>query len=415
MLYSWVPLSTGNSLIASRHMTSMFRAPVGASGTSGAKKWTIFPLFSSPPSWHLLLGQFLLCLIAGTLAAAPVLVESLPRPSSAAECVVDAVGHFDEPSLKVMRKRCVELYNRNHVELFVVILEETLESPPQFAEQLFAHWKVGQKTDGRGLLLVKITKGDHVELVKGHGLENVGLDQFVQKDDGNHQGTQLKLEGFGDGLTRSLEDQGMVVESSDSALEASESKSGKTQKRRSRTPRDADSLKTGVDKSGSRAGFELTGGLVLGWLIVLLLAAGLGYVLKRSKVEEEFIHGCEHCGGHHPHFEETQEDHNLSEGQRIEQQIGSVRYRLYRCPHCAHQRALAFVQWSVQLKQCPQCLLRLMRISVRTTVAATEGHNGVQKVTEDCLYCEFHSVIERTVFAPRKRARPSAIGLQTSS
>lgn len=126
-------------------------------------------------------------------------------------------------------------------------------------------------------------------------------------------------------------------------------------------------------------------------LLVLLSAAGLtalggGLVLRRRR-------RCKRCGG----ALTLLGDEALSEGQRVEQRLGSVRYRLRECRPCG----VIFRSWRQSVLRgrdvCPDCGFHTLRRKTTRFRAPTCKRPGVERVEISCAYCAYHRAREEVL------------------
>jgi uncharacterized protein len=101
---------------------------------------------------------------------------------------------------------------------------------------------------------------------------------------------------------------------------------------------------------------------------------------------------------------EIADDAHLEEGQRKEEQLGSVDYTVVVCPTCQDARTLRDNKWFSGFSRCSSCSYKTLSSSSRTTVHATYDHGGQVEVTEDCRHCSYHNQYTRYT---SKKTRPS--------
>lgn len=124
-------------------------------------------------------------------------------------------------------------------------------------------------------------------------------------------------------------------------------------------------------------------GLLLG--AAGLTALGGGLVLRRRR--------CKRCGG----ALILLGDEALSEGQRVEQRLGSVRYRMRECRPCG----VVFRRWRRSALRgrdvCPDCGFHTLHRKTTRFRAPTFKRPGVERVEILCAYCAYHRAREEVL------------------
>lgn len=87
---------------------------------------------------------------------------------------------------------------------------------------------------------------------------------------------------------------------------------------------------------------------------------------------------------------EVEDDSEIGEGERFEEQIGSVNYDVWRCPHpgCSERLVIPRRKWLSGYSDCPSCHRRALTSSTVTIVPATQSSTGLDETTTTCAFCK---------------------------
>lgn len=120
-----------------------------------------------------------------------------------------------------------------------------------------------------------------------------------------------------------------------------------------------------------------------------------GYPVRGSEHRE-----CDECNNRTMVLLDEQEDDLfLTDGQRMEEVLGSVNYNVYRCVIDNNHTIEPRKKWITPYKSCERCGYKTAESDSRTVQRATERRTGLKEVTEQCRSCgHFHSY---TVTIPR--------------
>jgi uncharacterized protein len=88
-----------------------------------------------------------------------------------------------------------------------------------------------------------------------------------------------------------------------------------------------------------------------------------------------------------PMLSEEADDAHLSEGERLEEEIGSVDHQIHICPQCGYMAKFHVGAWFSPYSQCGSCGYRAVRSSSVTLYAATYSEGGEVEVTTTCVHC----------------------------
>jgi len=143
----------------------------------------------------------------------------------------------------------------------------------------------------------------------------------------------------------------------------------------------------------------------------VLVALGL-YLRRRRGRSHQPKPRCPKCQARMKAVEETVGHQYLDEGQRLEQELDSMRHKVWLCPKC-HHHTLESRPKSYLIEQCPRCNYRTVKVITRTEVQPTYTKKGRQRVRKSCQYC--HYVNEATRSLPPKKRTPQGKNRRSST
>lgn len=137
-------------------------------------------------------------------------------------------------------------------------------------------------------------------------------------------------------------------------------------------------------------------------------AIALGFVGTGLGVREavrRWPRKCKKCQVPMERLGEQADDRFLSEGEKVEERLGSVDYDVWSCPECHEARKLRWGAILSSYSRCTSCSFRTLSTTTRTLQSATQYSTGLAEVTENCAHCGFHNRYTRVI--PR-RPKPSS-------
>jgi uncharacterized protein len=117
--------------------------------------------------------------------------------------------------------------------------------------------------------------------------------------------------------------------------------------------------------------------------VALAAALWIFFVLRARKRERT----CSKCRIRMRLLDEIADDAHLSEGQKREEALGSVDYRVYICPQCQGSRVVAKNKLFSGFARCGACRFETLVRESTTLVEATYTQGGEVRVTETCQHC----------------------------
>lgn len=151
------------------------------------------------------------------------------------------------------------------------------------------------------------------------------------------------------------------------------------------------------------------GGVVLALLAIAGLLVG-GAVLARYLRNRP--RDCEHCGARMTRLDEAGDDVYLDSGQKAEEFLRSVDYDVWKCGTCGNHQLIPYAAWFSGAGACPSCRYRTVLTTTTVLEQATYDSGGRNEVIRDCRNCGFH---DRDVVYLPQLTRPSENDSASSS
>lgn len=350
-----------------------------------------------------------------TLVFAVQSVSEVPDPRPA-RLVVDQAGVLDDATEARLDAALLDARTRLGPEIAVVTVDDVPGTPKEFATALFNHWKLGTAAKNDGVLVLLVMGKRRLEVETGTGLEAAlpswllaemqaadMVPRFKQGDFGGglEQGTlaiirrlgNLPGEGERDIQPGEYRSDGVVVTPPTPAPYTPGSDAP-----RARPPRDDDDDDSSTGKTA--AGLGLLGGGGIGGILI-------GRRLWRRR-------RCDKCKVKMLELDEVADDAHLQDGQKTEENIGSVDYDVLICPGCQGSRVLRNAKWFSGRRRCPSCSWKTGKKESTTIQAATYDSGGLVRVTETCAHCSHNKSYTRRT-SPKTRPSTSSSSSSYSS
>lgn len=141
------------------------------------------------------------------------------------------------------------------------------------------------------------------------------------------------------------------------------------------------------------------GAVGLAFLFPIPFAFLVGNFKKRKLVARNHPRPCLKCNQiiEAPLSEQT-EDEFLSANTIFEENLKSVDYDVWRCPHCGDFHYEMYINPKTKFTQCPKCTTyALYTASTSTIVAATTHSTGTLEVIKQCKYCHKKTIFQETI------------------
>ncbi|HYE03921.1 MAG TPA: TPM domain-containing protein [Planctomycetota bacterium] len=123
------------------------------------------------------------------------------------------------------------------------------------------------------------------------------------------------------------------------------------------------------------------------FLILLGVLGCIGAFLVLRLWLRHRTRACPGCRQPMHRLDEQADDRWLSEGEQVEERVGSVNYDVWLCDGCGASEKLRYGRWFTSYSGCPRCQAKTLSRSTRTLRAATEWSGGLEQVDERCAHC----------------------------
>lgn len=319
-------------------------------------------------------------LLGALIVAAVVSVSDVPKPGLGDSKVVDTADMLSPAEEGLLDARIAGLERDLGVESAIVTVPDVAGTAKDFATDLFNRWGIGKQDARNGLLIVVVRDKRRIATEVGYGLEPLLPDGWLAAIQKDTIGPHFRSGRYGEGLMAGF---------------------GAIEDRLRANPEEA--------REGARRIPGASGAASGTWAWIWPLGAGLAGLgiaaflvarARRRKVER-----CPRCKGKMILLDEVADDAYLAEGERREEQLDSVNYKVWICP--VDQATTIRKEFGpVLLDSCPKCHYATLRRVSATVEEATYEHGGQVRVAEKCEHCGFER--ERTR-RTRRRTRPDPV------
>lgn len=344
-------------------------------------------------NWQNWLWVFVVCLLLWPGDSPAETLNQVINPKTARnQWVSDMVGVVDAATKQRLNALIDELEQKTSAEIAVVTIHRTDgRDPKEFATELFKRWGIGKKDKDNGILVLLVMEARRVEVETGYGVEGVLPDGKVGAILDKEVIPRFKQGDFGGGLLSGVQ---AMAKTLDPSLKAS-------LPARLRAP--ATSIPSGTP--GTVTPYST-------WLFVLaallaLIGCAIGYTVWRSGIRY-----CPQCRKRMRRLTEDQDEAYLSFAQQLEEELGSVDYRVWRCDDCQLSKIERITRLSSRYENCPKCGHSTVDVKSYTLREPSYEREGLEEITKVCLIstCGFR----RTLRYPIPRLRWSSGGVWPS-
>ena len=311
----------------------------------------------------------------------PALAETLDgvtNPRIASNEWVSDMANVLNPDARHRLNGIIDQLEKNTTaEMAVVTVNSTDGSVPKvFATDLFKKWGIGKRDKDNGVLVLLVMDARRIEVETGYGVEGVLPDGKVGEILDKNVIPHFKTGDFAGGLLEGVEAMAGVI--SKPERPGPDSSAGSTH------------VSVGSGTGGSSTGVNLLVA-ISGTLLVLFF---IGFFWWKSSIRH-----CPGCKRKMRKLKEDQDDTYLSQVECLEEELGSVNYRVWRCDDCQIITQNQRRSWFTSYKKCPECGYRTVREESITLVEPTYHREGTEEIKHQCLYpkCKYHSVSKRAI------------------
>lgn len=394
----------------------------------------------------------LFCSVATIAFASGYTVETIPNPitTDAHAYVSNPDGILSSSAVNEMNVFIDSLESQTGAEIAVVAVNSIgYNEITDFANKLFAEWKIGKAKQDNGLLILFVLDQKKVTFETGYGLEGVLPDAICKRIQTQTMIPEFKNGNFDAGLFAGLQQAGKYIRN-EPVEEVSNPIAwneilptaiaayillalfswlwlGST----IRTIRKNPKFKTNVEKfkavKSQKSGvISMVSILVpiVGFLVIILflnpiyilllipfpfttIPANIYGKLMMLRIRREPI-PCNVCDGKMHLLSEKKEDKFLKLSQQFEEQLHAVDYDVFVCDKCANEAIFTYDKPSAY-SECPKCGTKAFILQEkRTLIAPTYISSGTQRTTYHCKFCGYDEHHNDNI--PRLTRNGSAIG-----
>jgi len=308
----------------------------------------------------------LLCTAA---LAAPLRPADVPSPRLHDGWVSDLAGVVDEAQEQQIDNQVTALQAELGAELAVVTVSEVEGTPKAFATELFNLWGIGDADANNGVLVLLVVDARRVEIETGYGVEGILNDGWLGRMMDDAMVPAFKAGDLGEGLVAG-------VDAIDDRLRAHPEET-----------RDGTGSAVPV---GEEPEVDVWPHGLAAWAVGLS-AASPGFIVLGLVLAHRRRRRCPICKRQMDELSEAVDDAHLDEGQREEEQLGSVDYEVRVCPQHEIVVVIPKNRWGSGYVKCPSCGYRTSTRDTVTLVSATYTSGGEVEVTVDCRHCGHHA------------------------
>ena len=304
-------------------------------------------------------------------------VEVINPKERGNQWVSDMAAVVDDATEQRLNALINELERETTAEIAVVTIHRTDgRTPKEFATDLFNQWGIGKKAKDNGMLILLVVDTRRIEIETGYGLEGVLPDSRVGAILDTQVIPHFKRGDFGGGLLAGVEAMARVI---------------------SRAASEETALpETPVTSMPSIA-------LLVG--LGLLALVGIGYAVRRSRIRY-----CPQCHKQMRQLTEDQDDAYLSVAQRLEEELGSRDYHVWRCDDCQTCRIERASRWTRAYEECPKCGHATLQRRTYLLREPTYERDGTEVIERLCRLssCNYRDTVQHRI--PRLPRPPPYIG-----
>jgi uncharacterized protein len=277
--------------------------------------------------------------------------------------------------------------------------DQTIES---FATNLFNKWGIGDRKRNDGVLILVAVKDRKVRIELGSGYGE-SYNEQMQSVISQRMLPHFRRKNYSLG----------ILEGTDSVVKILSERASTSALQSAPTPT--------IKYDGGSATPDSGAGLPVFVIVCVLIMTVFGLIVTvfgliwyaRSRKRR-----CPSCRIDMGLLYGGAEDQYLDDGQKLEKSLGSVVYRVRRCPKCGHHDLQSQYRWLSPFAGCHSCGYRTMKVGALITVPPTEFSAGVKQINKDCRRCGFsrrEAVILPALPPSTNHTRPSHDHSQYSS
>jgi uncharacterized protein len=327
-------------------------------------------------------------------AAGALTPEEIPSPRPAG-WTVDLTGTLP-PAVRAEIDRVAEaVRTEGKGELAVVVVGSIGGSDPRkFATRLANLWGVGSAKKDDGVLLFAALDDRAAEIVLGTGIDGPVGERVSQQIMDREMLPRFRagdpagalLAGATACARRLL---GVTLaggEGGPAEVEAKAATAPPAAQRLFEAPKPAEAPAAAFEPTPQvpeESGWSLLPAVLPG----LLLGGGLLGGITAALVLALRPQRCSTCKVELRLLDEQADDAHLNPGEKSEERVGSVDYRIRVCPGCGELSKAAGRRWFSGFAKCPQCAARTLSQKETVLEAATYSSGGRIRIDRSCAHC----------------------------
>ncbi|MEW4568892.1 TPM domain-containing protein [Tautonia sp. JC769] len=301
-----------------------------------------------------------------------------PRPHG---WTTDLTGRLTPGTIAALNALGDQVARHEGAELAVVMTHTTDGRPPRtFATELFNRWGIGSRERENGVLIYVALTSRKAEIVLGHGIDDADRVQISRRI---MDQTMLPYFRQGD------PDQAVVQAARRCAAELL----GVTLAGLDPPIPTPPAPRRAPVRVEEARGIPWTGPLGIG---LGLLGAGGAWMSFRHARDARPRH-CPQCQGPLAPLTPPKAETYLTETERVERRLGSVRHDVWRCEGCDRTVKRSREAWFSSYSRCPRCQARANHQSDRILRKATHRRSGLKQVVNACKHCSYRVESERII------------------
>ncbi len=294
--------------------------------------------------------------------------------------VSDMAGVIDDDDELRINDLVDKLEKDTSAEIAVVTINNSGDmTPKDFATDLFNLWGIGKKGKDNGVLVLLVMDARRIEVETGYGIEGILTDGKVGEILDRYAIPRFKEGNFGKGLLDGVQAMAREI-------------------RKDTT--DTFQTSTSDDLASEK---ESNPVLVFFWAFFVFAIPLMVILVTFLVIRRSFVRYCKTCGKKMRLLSESADDAYLSTDQRIEEGLGSVDYRVWRCDDCQTLEIKRIVSPFSRYDDCPKCGHRTLYVNKHTIREPTYERDGLEEINRSCKYpkCDYKDTKRNKI--PRKK------------
>lgn len=287
--------------------------------------------------------------------------------------VSDPAHHLADSTVAALNREIGGLEQATGAEIAVVVVDSTSGLTPfDFALALHRGWGVGKAGRDNGVVLLWVPSERAIQISVGYGLEGAIPDRRAGR---------IRDEAIIPAFRRNAFDEGMLAGVRALAAAARAETGGREGIARRMERAEGGAARPGAAASEGSPAF----GIFLTAVFVAAVAGVIAFLTRRWRRNRR--RKCPKCGTKMDRLDEKADDALLDKGERLEEQLRSVDYDVWKCGKCGETLKLAYEAKWTGTATCPQCKRKTLKVTETTVRAASTTHDGLKTIHSKCVNC----------------------------